>query len=271
MDLSRVCPAFELVSFLHPINAPGVRPHGVAVNNDLHLIHTVAGKGMADIGGKSFVLRPDAVFFIEPGAEYSVDVDPVAGLEMFNFHFHLMLDAGTPMLASTVLPSRFVPDKLRRIQKSLRQWHRRWEAGSPVERAVVVGQLHQLAVQYLQCFGAISKRSTCDPDMDKLAARLRELAGSAFDAEALAAELHLSVSQMNRRFRAVYGTSPKDSWLKQRYALARARLSYSSDSLAAVAAQLGFIDINYFSRWFTQRSGLPPGRFRTVVRRQTPL
>ena len=117
--------SFELVSFLHPDNPPGTPSSGqIIVNNDMHLIHTVSGAGTAKIGGKTYHMTPRSVIFIEPHVEYSVGMYKARRLEMLNFHFHLLLDAGTPFTRAHGLPAQFQPRNLVQVHRDLRRWHR---------------------------------------------------------------------------------------------------------------------------------------------------
>ena len=254
--------SFELVSFLHPDNPPGISlpPHAV-VNDDLHLIHTVSGSATARIGKNVYRMTPGSVIFIEPYVEYAITLDPARRLEMLNFHFHLFADMGVPITRVHGLPTTFRPRNLVRIQRHLRRWHRLWTGPSVLKRAEVAARLHELVIAYLRAFPA-APATPVDPLAEHLAALLREKARVEFDAEACAAAVFISVSQMNRRFRLAYGTSPKDFWLRHRYLLARSRLQYSAQTISAIAQELGFGDPNYFSRWFKTMSGSAPLEFR---------
>lgn len=78
----------------------------------------------------------------------------------------------------------------------------------------------------------------------------------------LAARVGLSASQFNRRFRAFTGLSPAAYILTVRINAAKAQLLHGDRSVTDIARDLGFYDQSFFSRQFTQRVGMPPGRFR---------
>ncbi|MCZ7646492.1 MAG: AraC family transcriptional regulator [Planctomycetota bacterium] len=258
---------FELVSFLHPDNPP--RPYPVwtwVVNDDLHLIHVVRGGGVAIQHGKRLRMRPEDVFWIEPYVEYCVHADERGGLEMLNFHFHLSAPGGASLARLRRLPARFRPEGVERILGKLRGWYARWAKGGAFEKAWVAGRLHALALAYAARHGRPQAPAEGDREMAALAREFQRGARPEFDAEAVAATVYLSASQMNRRFRAAFGTSPKDYWLKHRHARARARLQESDAPVAEVAAALGFEDAAYFSRWFKRLSGVAPLAYRKKAR-----
>jgi AraC family transcriptional activator of pobA len=77
-----------------------------------------------------------------------------------------------------------------------------------------------------------------------------------------ARHLALSETSLNRLCRAMTGTTAFEL-IQLRLALeARRRLIYSLNSVSRVAAELGFQDPAYFSRFFRRRNGLGPNEYR---------
>ncbi len=77
-----------------------------------------------------------------------------------------------------------------------------------------------------------------------------------------ARHLALSETGLNRLCRRLAGCTAFDL-IQQRLALeARRRLVYAGSSVSGIAAELGFKDPAYFSRFFRRHSGLSPGQFR---------
>ena len=80
--------------------------------------------------------------------------------------------------------------------------------------------------------------------------------------ERYARHLALSETSLNRLCRAMTGTTAFEL-IQLRLALeARRRLIYSLNSVSRVAAELGFQDPAYFSRFFRRRNGLSPNEYR---------
>ncbi len=102
-----------------------------------------------------------------------------------------------------------------------------------------------------------------DPAMIHLADHIRNPRAIPFEATRLANTVHLSISQMNRRFRRTWGVSPKEFWMRHRLAKAQEHLRESNEKIQSIAGLLGFCDAYYFSKWFTQHTGMSPRRFRT--------
>jgi AraC-like DNA-binding protein len=86
--------------------------------------------------------------------------------------------------------------------------------------------------------------------------------GKPFDAQAFASDAGMALSTMRRRFRQITGTPLHAHTLQSRIARARRLLSETDTPIKAVARQLGYQDIYFFSRQFHQQTGLPPAAFR---------
>lgn len=73
---------------------------------------------------------------------------------------------------------------------------------------------------------------------------------------------YLSVSQTIRRFRNAYGMTPYEYLNQRRISTAKLLLMNSNLSIEEIAAQTGFPDRNYFSKYFKKKVGQSPSRFR---------
>lgn len=90
--------------------------------------------------------------------------------------------------------------------------------------------------------------------------------GEKITLEQMAEQCHLNPSYFCRRFRAETGITPMQYLLRKRIEMAKYLLTYTEDSLLAVAAQLGFYDQNHFSVSFTKAVGCSPSKFRKQKR-----
>jgi AraC family transcriptional activator of pobA len=74
--------------------------------------------------------------------------------------------------------------------------------------------------------------------------------------------LHMSESSLNRVCRAVAGATAFEIVQGRLELEARRRLIYTTVPVHRLAADLGFLDPSYFSRFFRRRTGVAPNEFR---------
>ncbi|HAI13408.1 MAG TPA: hypothetical protein DCM28_17000 [Phycisphaerales bacterium] len=82
------------------------------------------------------------------------------------------------------------------------------------------------------------------------------------DYNAIAASLHLSLTTLRRHFRHATGTTLHQYRLDLLITEARRKLGSTDLPIKQIADELGYQDIYYFTRQFTQSVGISPGRFR---------
>jgi AraC-like DNA-binding protein len=82
---------------------------------------------------------------------------------------------------------------------------------------------------------------------------------------ALAMECGLSVSQFARAFRRSVGTPPHGWLLRQRIERAKGLLRDGRASLADISCATGFSSQSHFTRCFSKRTGVTPGRWRRSI------
>jgi transcriptional regulator GlxA family with amidase domain len=85
-------------------------------------------------------------------------------------------------------------------------------------------------------------------------------------ARAMAASGHMSVRNLNRRFRAATGMAPLDYLRIVRLETAKRLLELDRAPIKQVAEQVGYGDVRAFIRAFGAWAGIPPNQYRTRFR-----
>lgn len=78
----------------------------------------------------------------------------------------------------------------------------------------------------------------------------------------LAKVASLSISQLERRFRAAFQQTPTRFLIRYRLTRASQILMQSEETLSYIAQEVGFYDHSHFSREFQKLFGLSPGHYR---------
>jgi AraC-like DNA-binding protein len=88
---------------------------------------------------------------------------------------------------------------------------------------------------------------------------------TAFEERSLAAQVGLSVSQINRLFVQQFGFTSRAYFERRRKEQTLAALQGSAHSIKEIAFELGFSSLSHFSAWVKQQFGIPP----SVIRERT--
>jgi AraC-like DNA-binding protein len=99
-------------------------------------------------------------------------------------------------------------------------------------------------------------------EMQAVLEHVRDNYSQQIEIKELAALVHLSISQFERRFRKVFQISPLKHVMNVRIRAASLRLTTTNDTIAAIAQECGFYDHPHFTRNFSKLMGLAPKEYR---------
>ena len=105
-----------------------------------------------------------------------------------------------------------------------------------------------------------------DPVVVRAMNAIHQRPGEPWTIESLAREVSVSRATLARRFVDLVGETPADYLTRWRMDLAVQRLRDTDDTVAAIAAAVGYRSEYSFSRAFTRHRGLAPGRYRRHAR-----
>jgi len=124
--------------------------------------------------------------------------------------------------------------------------------------------------QRLEAGAVLLRRAAPGPALDQRIARALNMLQAAperpWTVQCLARAVGLSRAAFARRFAAVSGRSPRRFLTELRLALAASLLANTDDSLAELAARIGYTSEFAFSRAFKRWHGVAPGTFRRLGR-----
>jgi AraC-like DNA-binding protein len=105
-----------------------------------------------------------------------------------------------------------------------------------------------------------------DPVVARAMTAIHQRPSEPWTIESLAREVSVSRATLGRRFARLVGETPPEYLTRWRMDLAAQRLRDSDDTVAAIAAAVGYRSEYSFSRAFTRHRGLAPGRYRHHAR-----
>lgn len=227
------------------------------------------GSGAMDTGSRRLALSPGFCALMRPGGIYDAEHNETDPLGITFIHFDFVEERGTKRVVTgevcRELPEFFRLDDLAFFDAASRRIVQRFSASPEMAESLLRGILADLLQSPPAGEGPAPETpsSVHRRGMLRLADKIRSGAGfSSISVPDMAAELRLSPAHFSRLFRQVIGQSPMQFLLQQRLAHARHLLRETDLSIGEIAGQLGYRDLFFFSRQFTQKEGVTPTQFR---------
>ncbi len=229
-----------------------------------------AGRGRMQTSDGEIALVPGVGLWMRPGRRYEATHEPSTPLVVNVVHFTLR-DAPRgfipPLEVFSTTHADFVEATLRRIY-----------ALHASTDAVALGSAESLFGALLGELVRETLARKNDPVsagagrrhreiMQRLAAEIREHPGGARTVAELAKSAGYSVDHFSRVFEKVTGQRPQECVIEARLARARQLLAETGLTISEIAEALGFRDVFFFSRQFTQRTGQTPSVYRAALSR----
>jgi AraC-like DNA-binding protein len=228
------------------------------------LVYITRGRGWLETGGQRWTFTGPALFWLLPGVEHAYTPEETGWNEWWALFdgdaakaYHDLGYIPRDRPAATVSD----PDGLELAFSEVARAFRTDTADTDVAAAAA---MHQLIVASRRC-----SAPDTPADAPVLAALLRH-ACRPLTIGALARELQLSEVELREITRRAAGCTPKEYVMRVRLSRAKELLATTDLPVAAVALRTGYDDPGYFTRLFTRRTGMPPGRFRQQQRHSSP-
>jgi len=198
--------------------------------------------------------------FGPPGSVFRRKVLSELSFHFFSFDWNGLDESGE---LRACLPSGKVSlSNLRRLYSTLAMF----KSLSPIgDAALDIRRNHLLADIWHLCL-ADEKTSPPkeDPLMEQAMRLIKSRALEIIELKSLAKELHLNPVQLTQKFKARFRMSPIDFITETRLQEARCLLRETSMTLAQIAPRCGYQNEYYFSRIFSQKTGVTPSLFRKM-------
>lgn len=108
----------------------------------------------------------------------------------------------------------------------------------------------------------VRSRTSGEARFAKVIEHMHQQPDTTLSSAAMAKLCGLSQSQFDRSFRRVFGTSARQYLLRVRVEAACRRLAETEETVAAIAASLGFFDHAHLTRCFRSTMGMTPAQYR---------
>ena len=161
------------------------------------------------------------------------------------------------------------------VQATLRILRHELAARASGSATVIDRLIDVLFVQVIRAWLGTEDRSGAswlqalrDPTIGRALSVLHADPAAPWTIESLAREVSLSRATLTRRFSTLVGEPPLSYLTRWRMELAARHLRDTDKAVSAIARHVGYTSEFAFSRAFSRLRGLPPGRYRTELRRR---
>ena len=220
-------------------------------------IYKEDGESFYDFGDKQFAFAAGNVLYIPEGSSYSFRKvsEGDSHHRLLNFHAE-----GLPFEE----PKIFAINNCDAVVLTLRQLEHCWRFGSDVSSKYEVLSLFYRLISLI--LKSEEGEYTTSEKKELIAPAIKHLEENLFSTELKISDLYrlceMSAPTFRHIFMSKFGTSPKSYVINQRIARARTILrSGEYQSIAEVAAAVGYKDPLYFSKHFRELTGSPPSHY----------
>jgi AraC-like DNA-binding protein len=252
---------FQFITFCYVYHKHG-RQSPVCINNNSHLLHITRGTTVITIDGKSNRLHRGAVVFIPRQTIFDMGISP--DVEMLNIHYQIWLKDGKYLDDNLRLPYVFYPDYFDNCEQELRKMIplSTYTLGNMLQKSSLA---YGIVLKHLSSFDLVkTQRHVLANKIDQVAEYLRSDDCLVYDIEAVIKLAHLSKSQLNRKFKQVFGISPHKYWEQQLLRKICIQIEQTQKTFTQIAEDFGFSSPYYFSRWFKKNADCSPSSFRNT-------
>jgi AraC family transcriptional activator of pobA len=265
------CETIAVRGRLHQWDIPAHRHEGL---HQFQLLER--GGATATLDGVQLRLRAPVALMLAPGTVHAFRYDPDSAGHQLTVPTSLLRQAlvGTPVLAPR-LDASFVLDRdslgadASEAVDLFVQITREFESARPGRIEALKAQALLLSLWFLRRGGDGLHDEQRSALRDTLVQRFRALLELHLrrhpPVSFYAAQLQVSADHLSRACRALTGLSALDLVHDRLLLEARRLLAATPSTVAEVAAELGFEDPAYFSRFFTRRAGQSPSAYRRAL------
>lgn len=258
-SLKEIKRAFQIDSFAAALDE--VRPQGFYFDGEMHdfweMVYVADGFATATADGRVYDLVPGQLLLHKPLEFHRIwsAKDSAPRLILLSFHAKgdmRRFENGFYTLSPTQRTAYEAVSK--HMQTALR-------TGAPAAMQHAAAALELFLLELPETAEALSPSTTAQQQFSTIVEMMEKHLGEMLSVEELAALCHMSVGNLKRVFRmfADCGVAKYFLSLKMRHAR---QLLREEQSIAAVAAALGFAEPAYFCTVFKRETGLTPGEYR---------
>ena len=218
----------------------------------------LSGKGYLVLNGRTYPLKANDVYLLEPGSthEYYADKDDPFKKIWVNFKSDLFFTIFNEydLKQTYVFPDTDIFEEMSSIL-------------ALEEVSVYNDHIYKTASKYLfSIFMKLAEKRQITPDGSVIAQQILAELDKAIDGtvsiEEICSKLFISRSKLIREFKTHYHVTPHAYLISRKIDFAKMLLQNTTHSIKSISTHLGFADEHYFSNIFKKKTGISPSEYR---------
>lgn len=230
--------------------------------NEYQMVYIPAGRGSLEMDGHTYAVEAGSLFLLFPGIHHAYQPDPATGwTELWVGFRGPQVDA---LLATGIISASKPIYRLGQQTKLISGFHSIFEQvrqQSPLYQFRVCAEVLRLLAETLGLERQATQPTRSQQIVEKVKAFIEANISAAFDLEGLAAEVRLSLANLNEVFKSYTGMTPYQYCIHAKINHAKEILAGGEISVKSISLQLGFDDPYYFSRLFKKKTGVSPSQW----------
>lgn len=217
----------------------------------------LSGRGTMTVADKAYEIGPASIIFLPPRAVHSFR--EATGRRPLCLVLDIDWRGAVKHGVSLARMSQSEAGSIRRELSELTRLH---EPNAPTSRLIVAAVVLRILDSLLRSLGVLPPHKRETPSFVRQFDRLlRDSTEPLPEVAELAAKMGYNTDHLNRLFRPATGRTLRE--YRDAFFIERAqRLLRSRPHVKDACEELGFLDQNYFARWFKKHTGLTPTAFQ---------
>lgn len=233
-----------------------------------HFLFLEKGTGWHEIDFSRFPVKSGQLFFVKPGEVHAWSLGSKTRGFVLEFTKESIGGNKTALDIFRVLddfPSQALPEDPASLCGHLRLMQIELEKAGPNHRLALEHLLAAFLLRITRIKGEERRPRLRTTAVDKFRALVEENFRQEHSVEFYAKKLGLTPKALTTQARKALGM-PAGAVIQEKCLLeAKRLLAYSEQTIAEIGYELGYEDPNYFARFFRQRCGMSPGKFRKLA------
>lgn len=226
--------------------------------NHFILEYIMSGKGYLVVNGRTYPLKANDVYLLEPGSshEYYADKNDPFKKIWVNFKSDLFFNIFNEydLQQTFVFPDTDILEEMSNIV-------------SLEEVSVYNDHIYKAASKHLfNVFMKLAEKTETKAEGSAIAQQilleLDRAIGGTVSIEEICSKLFISRSKLIREFKKHYHVTPHAYLISRKVAFAKMLLQNTAHSIKSISNHLGFADEHYFSNIFKAKTGISPSEYR---------